>query len=131
MSQESQSKDSFSLFKCRVLSCKYFFKSGSVAYFTDGRYATKNPTEIEELTAEVEAGHPHIYIDDAERTSDTAMQDPMAALRAKLFKEFQEQQKSNKEVDTGNTDNSHGDGAGTGTTSGLLARVQAASNSSK
>lgn len=129
MSQETQE---FALFKCHVQSCKYYFKNGSVAYFTDGRFATSNEEEIEELMAEIKARHPHIYIDDKEKTASSAMQDPMSALRAKIIAEYEAERKfkstQTPEVtqlgDTGNTDTSSGAGAGTMTTESLLDRIK-------
>lgn len=118
----------FALFKCRVTSCKYYFRDGSVAYFTEGRFATKNEKQIAELKEEIEAGHPHIYIDEKESTAESMLQDPMSTLRAKMFKEFLAQQEAAKLADTGTTDNSAGAGAGISTSS-LLQRVQANSNS--
>jgi hypothetical protein len=39
-------------------SCRFLFKDGHEAVFSNGEYLTKNEVEIEELTAEIDAGHP-------------------------------------------------------------------------
>lgn len=65
----------------------YVFRSGRAVHFVNGEFATSNKTEIEELTAECEAGHPCYYIDNEAKTVDSAALDPMAALKAKWKEE--------------------------------------------
>ena len=96
------------LYKIRLPNCvagKYIFLNGKEAAFIGGRYATAVPTEIEQLDKEIEMDHPHIYRDAEEMTMDSDVKDPLAVLRDKFFKEFQEQQaKTSNRVDKGNTE---------------------------
>ena len=70
----------------------YVFKKGKMAVFKHHRYATDIPAEIEELEAEIAGGHPQIYIKEDQKFLNAEMEDPMKALRAKFFAEFQAQQ---------------------------------------
>ena len=107
----------FTLFKSSIASCKYFFKNGNCAYFINGRFATDNESEIEELTAEIKAKHPTFYIDDKETVTDQVIQDPVSALRAKIRAEIEAEIMRDK--DMGNTDKSAGEGAGMSTSRDL------------
>ena len=75
------------LFKSRADLMGHVFKSGKAVHFVQGRYATAAKTEIAELTAECEDGHPVFYIDPNETTIDSEQLDPFAALRAKIREE--------------------------------------------
>lgn len=115
----------FKLFKSCIPSVQFIFKSGKIAHFRDGRYATRVPSEIEELTAECEAGHPTFFIDGEEKEAAREQLDPMDELRQKFFKEFQEAA-AGKVVDPGNSvSGAVGEGAGMGTsaTSALSAKL--------
>ena len=70
--------------------CKYIFASGKEANFISGQYLTSDPAEIEELTREAGMGHPHISIptDEAKRTIDTTITDPLIAIKAKAVAEY-------------------------------------------
>jgi len=81
-------KGTLAIFKNTMPSCNYIFKDGTSAVFVSGRYHTDDPKRIEELAAEVDAGHPHIYVDAAEATVQKEMLDPMNALRAKIIGEY-------------------------------------------
>lgn len=70
----------------------YVFKKGKMAVFKHHRYATDNPVEIAELDEEIAAGHPQIYVKEDQKYLTAEMEDPMKALRAKFFAEFQAQQ---------------------------------------
>lgn len=70
----------------------YIFAKGKVAVFRHHRYATNVPAEIDELDKEVANGHPHIYVKKEMMFLTEEMEDPMKALRAKFFAEFQAQQ---------------------------------------
>lgn len=74
-------------FVSNLPSCKYIFTTGKVAHFVQGIYRTADKKEVAELTADIEAGHPHISFG-AERLVDTAKLDPMAALREKIIAEY-------------------------------------------
>ena len=75
------------LFKSHAPAMGYVFRSGRTIHFVDGIFATSNKAEIEELTAECEAGHPCYYIDDEQTTVTSEQLDPMAALKAKWKEE--------------------------------------------
>lgn len=111
----SENKE-FALFKSAVPSCKYIFKDGSTAIFVNGRFATDNEGQIEELKAEIKAKHPTIYVDAKEKVTSAAHQDPIASLRAKIIAEYEAEQAAKKGRDFGNTDASAGVGAGLLTT---------------
>lgn len=66
-----------SIFKNRIQNCSYFFKDGTQAAFLAGKFVTSIQSQIEELTAEVENFHPHIYIDKAEAFIDSEALTPM------------------------------------------------------
>ena len=75
------------IFKSRAASMGYVFKNGHTIHFTAGQYATSSKFEIDELTAECEAGHPTFFIDPKCKTLDSEMLDPLAALRAQIREE--------------------------------------------
>ena len=75
------------VFKSRADIMGYAFKSGKIVHFINGIYATSAKVEIEELTAECEAGHPNYYIDENQKTIDSEALDPIAALRAQIREE--------------------------------------------
>ena len=76
------------IFKARIPSVNYIFKNGKPAIFISGRFATPIQSEIDELKAEIEAGHPHIYIDADEPTMDAELISPIDALREKIRAEL-------------------------------------------
>jgi hypothetical protein len=76
------------IFKARIPSVNYIFKNGKPAIFVSGKFATTNKSEIDELTEEVAAGHPHIYIDAEEATMDADLISPIDALRDKIRAEL-------------------------------------------
>lgn len=93
------------VFKTNLGSCHYYFKNGKDAKFRDGRYLTGNAAEIKELEDEIADGNPHIYIDSAEKEiSAKEAADPMAALKARIVKEYLEEQEKGR--DLGNSDQS-------------------------
>lgn len=100
----------YRLFKCAVPSCKYLFQDGHAAYFTEGRYATQDEKEIEELEAEIKAKHPHIYIDANEKETDAAVLDPMSNLKKRIIEEYLKDQAAGKDMGTSGTN--AGAGAG-------------------
>jgi hypothetical protein len=75
------------LFKSRADIMGYVFRSGKGVHFIQGNYATSNKAEIEELTAECEAGHPNFYIDPKQTHVNKEDLDPMAKLRAQIREE--------------------------------------------
>lgn len=101
----------FTLFKCSIQACQYYFKDGSRADFINGRYATDDESKIDELQAEIEAKHPNIYVDDAELTTAAVIQDPIAHLRAKIRAEVEAEMMANPQQH-GSTSTEAGKGAG-------------------
>ena len=92
------------LYKCSILSCKMHTQSGKEISFIKGRYATGDKKEIEFLDAEVEAGHPHVYVDSKETEVDSVQVDPVTAIKAKAIAEYIAEQAAKVGVDTGNTE---------------------------
>lgn len=74
------------VFKAHLPSVNYIFQNGKPAIFVLGRYVTSVDSEIAELKAEIAAGHPHIYIDANEETTDapTTSEELMQGLRAQI-----------------------------------------------
>jgi hypothetical protein len=101
----------FTLFKCSIQACQYYFKDGSRADFIGGRYATDDESKIEELQAEIEANHPNIYADEAELTTAAVIQDPLAHLRAKIRAEVEAEMLANPQQH-GSTSADAGEGTG-------------------
>ncbi len=91
------------LYKSSILSCKMHTQSGKELNFVKGRYATGNEAEIKFLDAEVEAGHPHIYVDKGESEVDSVQVDPLTAIRAKAVADYIAEQEAKVGMDTGNT----------------------------
>jgi hypothetical protein len=75
-----------------IPSINFILKNGKQCAFVDGAYYTDSPAEIEELTTEISAGHPHLYIKKEQETIESNLLDPMEALKAKFFAEFAAQQ---------------------------------------
>jgi hypothetical protein len=64
-------------------------KSGKYIYFRDGKYATDEVDEIEELEAAIKAKHPHIFISKGEeQISAKKMNDPLAEIKEKAIAEY-------------------------------------------
>jgi hypothetical protein len=80
------------VFKSHIPSVNYIFKNGKPAIFVSGKFATGIQSEIDELEAEIAAGHPHIYVDAAEKEIDSEKVDPMIGLREKIIAEYLEKQ---------------------------------------
>jgi len=95
----------FNKFCSNLPSSKYVFRSGKVAHFVGGQYLTTVKSEIEELNDEIEAGHPHIYVDSAEVTVDSESLDPLAKLRKSIIDQYiKDQAKAvNPDNDMGNS----------------------------
>lgn len=77
----------FKIFKSRAHTMGYVFKSGTNVHFINHKFITKIPAEIEEMTAECNAGHPNFYIDSDEFETDNVVIDPHAALREQIRQE--------------------------------------------
>lgn len=75
------------LFRSHAPTMGYVFRSGRSVHFTEGKFATSNQDEIDELTKECQAGHPNYYIDDGQKTIDSEALDPMAIIRARIREE--------------------------------------------
>lgn len=100
----------YRLFKCSIPSCKYLFNDGHAAYFNQGRYATQDEDEVAELEAAIKARHPHIFVDPKESETDSAIADPMSALKKKIIEDYLKNEV--KDRDLGTSDSTAGPGAG-------------------
>jgi hypothetical protein len=67
---------------------KYPDLNGRTISFVMGRYATKDPREIEELDQQVQLGATDIVIDAREREIDQRASDPMFRLKEQLRKQI-------------------------------------------
>lgn len=96
------------VFQATMPSVNYVFGSGKVAVFIQGFYRTAVQWEIEELEREIANGHPHIHrpAKEEDRVVESALLDPMAALRAKIIAEYKaaELAATNPDRDMGQTD---------------------------
>lgn len=88
-------------YKNAIHSCNYIFKDGTQAKFVAGEYLTNNKQRQAELDAEIEAGHPHIYVDANDATVSPEDLDPETAQRKKYFAMFQAEQEAAKNRDMG------------------------------
>ena len=101
-------------------SIKYLFGNGKEAIFVGGVYLTDVPWEIEQLDSEVQQGHPHIYVDAANLTTDSDGADPLEIIRRKAVADYIAAQKVASDPTTyrGTSDNGTGfSGATTATLS--------------
>ena len=76
------------VYKSTVPSIVYICKNGKPCNFIQGVYRTDVETEIAELDTEIALGHPQLFIDAKEREIDSAMVDPVAALRASIIADY-------------------------------------------
>jgi len=79
------------LYKSTIPFNNIIFPNGHVAHFKGGMYSTDNPEYITYLDKEIEKNGfgGVIYIDKNARTITAEQKNPMLALRAKLFAEFE------------------------------------------
>lgn len=77
----------YRVFKSRAPLMGYVFRSGANVHFVNHRYVTKIKSEIEEMIAECESGHPNFYIDPNDFETNTPVVDPLAALREQIREE--------------------------------------------
>lgn len=82
------------LYLCTLPFCRFSFKDGKEAIFMNGQYLTDNREEMYQLEAEIEAGHPHIYVDAAKRTVDVAFRDPVEAIKKQAIEEYLARQRA-------------------------------------
>lgn len=93
-------------YKCTQHSCRYIFKDGKNAAFSDFTYYTDVPTEIEELNYEINVGrNPFFYVIPNELTVDMNTLDPLAEIKRQLKAEAQAEARSELLRDLGVTNN--------------------------
>ena len=93
------SEEIANVFKSNIKNLQYIFSKGKVAHFRDGEYLTKNKSEIDELNAEVEAGHPHIYIDKNKVTASVEEANPLAAIEARIRAQIEAEQEGKRKLE--------------------------------
>lgn len=87
--EKTQDSDSLmAVFRNTIPNCRYNFKSGKEAVFMNGQYLTNNKTEIEELMAEIDSGHPNIFLNREEMFKETKYVDPVWAIKEQLMKDL-------------------------------------------
>lgn len=111
------------VFKCRIPSSKYLFSNGKEANFIGGRYMTDVEAEIAALEGEIKLGHPHIYVDSAEKEVDTEQMDPIEQIKKKAIAEYIAAQTKaiNTSNDMGNTEQGKLQGIGNSSSTAMLA----------
>ena len=78
---------------CFILANNFIFKDGQKATFVAGRFVTDNKDHAAQLQAEIDSGNYIFSLGTADdKVIAEAGGDPLAALREKFFKEFQERQ---------------------------------------
>jgi hypothetical protein len=96
------------LYKSTIPFNNIIYPNGHVAHFKGGMYATDDPTYIEYLDAQIARNGfgGVVYIDQNARTITAEQENPMLALRRKLFAEFEAERaaKMNPANDMGNSD---------------------------
>lgn len=75
----------FAVFFSNLINCRHPLKNGKDCIFLNGRYLTQSEEEVKELMAEIDAGHPHLYINPDEMVVDTKFVDPVEAIRAQVM----------------------------------------------
>ena len=75
-----------------IPSINFILPNGKQCAFVDGAFYTDVPAEIDQLTQEINAGHPHLFINKEQETIQSNLLDPMEALKAKFFEQFQAEQ---------------------------------------
>lgn len=76
------------VFKCSLPSTNYVFKNGKPAVFQNNRFCTANPAEILELQTEIDAGHPHLYVDPNEEQIEARLVNPVEAMKDRIIQEY-------------------------------------------
>lgn len=96
------------VFKCTFMSTSFLMPNGKPCIFINGVYRTDIPAEIAEFENMIVNGHAHFFVDPNEREVDSALVDPMAALRHRIIEEYKasELAASNPDNDMGTSDQS-------------------------
>lgn len=81
-------------FTCSFPSMQYFTKDGTPIIFTLGKARITEPDHIKELLAEVAKGNPYIR---GGKEVDTAKEDPISGLKARLRAELIAEMKANEQ----------------------------------
>lgn len=79
------------VYKCTFMSTSYLMPDGKPCIFVNGVYRTDSPKEIAQFDEMIAGGHPHFYVDPAEREVDSALIDPMAAMKHRIIEEYKAQ----------------------------------------
>lgn len=93
------------VFFSRIPNSNVIFPDGSQANFTNGRYATDDPSKANFLKSECKLGNPYIYFDpDKEVVTETDL-DPMAEYNARIIAAYEAKKAAeDKTVDRGTSD---------------------------
>lgn len=76
------------LFKSPLPHWTFVFPNGKKLVFSKGIATTSDPKEVAHLNAEIELGHPSIYVDPNEIQVSLDRIDPIAALRGRMRQEL-------------------------------------------
>jgi hypothetical protein len=100
---EVQAEERFNAYFCSPPSMQVIDGKGQPMVFISGRFVTKDPGQIALLDDMCLKGTGSIFKNPDQLTLSAADLDPENALRAKYFKEFQEQQAQNFQANPGDS----------------------------
>lgn len=92
----------YQLFKTRIINSNYVFKDGTQAQFKGGMYATDNQVFIDELQAEIAAGHMYIYQEAGQELLSANDLDPEIATKRRIIAEYLAEQEKLQKAGTTN-----------------------------
>ncbi len=87
------------IFKSTLSHVNFVTKKGKTLVFKDSKYVTGDASEVLELEDEIKSGHPHIYIDDAEKEIDTTLEDTLKKELAATTLRVMEQHAASKKAE--------------------------------
>ena len=81
------------VYSSRLGAMVFLLANGKPCNFVDGKYATVEQKEIDELDVEIKAGHPSIYLDGTIQEGKVMLagEDQLAGLKARLLEEARAQ----------------------------------------
>jgi hypothetical protein len=89
--EEGQKAVTYHVFHSRTERCRMIHPDGTAINFSQFRHVTSTSKIIKYLNKEIKEGHPHIYINEDEKTIDGAkLADPMEMLRQKIIREHEQ-----------------------------------------
>ena len=86
-------KTAVKVYSSRLGAMVFLLANGKPCNFVDGKYATVEQKEIDELDGEIKAGHPSLYLDGTIQEGKVMLagEDQLAGLKARLLEEARAQ----------------------------------------